>query len=120
MRRYRHPWQQTHRIRPHHRTRSGWRIGAPPLLALCLLGIGSLFPACSRTTAVKGMPVKQMELAHFAGQITKKEVGITDKAEIAKLSEVRENQVFTEINGIPEYRVGPRDVLRIRSHNFRR
>ena len=66
------------------------------------------------TTAVKGTPVKELvatkpELAEM------KKTKEAEKLELAKMSRVTENSVFETIDGIPEYRIGPLDILEINS-----
>lgn len=41
---------------------------------------------------------------------------LEDKDLIKEMSEIKENKVFAETAGIPEYRIGPLDVLEINSH----
>lgn len=83
------------------------------LIAICLLLMALMILACG-TTAVKGTPVKELvatkpELAEM------KEKKEAEKLELAKMSKVTENSVFETIDGIPEYRIGPLDVLEINS-----
>lgn len=69
----------------------------------------ALLAACG-VREVKGIPVTEYklpeaELERLAEQAKK------TREEIAKLAQVQENTVFTEKRGIPEYKVGPGDVL---------
>ncbi|NIR16306.1 MAG: hypothetical protein GWN86_21230, partial [Desulfobacterales bacterium] len=41
---------------------------------------------------------------------------LEDKDLIREMSRVKENRVFAETAGMPEYRIGPLDVLEINSH----
>ncbi len=73
-----------------------------------------MMQACYSSTAVKGTPVK--DLAEVRDQKIAKAISTQkDKEAVAKMTEVKENQVFKEISGIPEYMIGPLDVLEITS-----
>ncbi|MEW6669452.1 MAG: polysaccharide biosynthesis/export family protein [Thermodesulfobacteriota bacterium] len=80
----------------------------------CLILPLMLLPSCS-STAVKGTPVTDPAVVReirgplLAAREEKREA-------LARMSRVRENSTFAEIEGIPEYRVGPLDVLEISSH----
>ncbi|MBC8177096.1 MAG: polysaccharide biosynthesis/export family protein [Deltaproteobacteria bacterium] len=83
------------------------------LIATCLLLMALMILTCG-TTAVKGIPVKELfatkpELAEM------KKTKETEKLELAKMSNVTENSVFETIDGIPQYRIGPLDILEINS-----
>ena len=83
------------------------------LIAICLLLMALMILACG-TTAVKGTLVKELvatkpELAEM------KKMKETEKLELAKMSKVTENSVFDTIHGVPEYRIGPLDILEINS-----
>ena len=58
----------------------------------------------------KGIPVKEYEATQ---EVVPPEVKAAQAAEIKKLSQVDRNDVFTEARGMPEYIVGPGDVLQI-------
>jgi polysaccharide export outer membrane protein len=79
---------------------------------LCMLII---VPSCYDTTAIKGIPVKDVDLKPEQRAIrripTKRQ-----REEIAELSRIKRNGVFAEISGIAEYRIGSLDVLEINSH----
>jgi protein involved in polysaccharide export with SLBB domain len=64
---------------------------------------------CSRT--FRGTPVKDMP--HLGLTRETPPVPLTMQEELRRLSRVRENAVFTEKRGYPEYKVGPLDVLGI-------
>ncbi len=71
--------------------------------------------ACYSSVAVKGTPVK--DVAPTMAQLkARKAVDKEKKETLARLSSIKENKVFKEIEGVPEYRVGPLDVLEISSH----
>ncbi len=76
---------------------------------------GFVLQSCHTSTAVKGTPVK--ELAPSKEDMAKKKV-LEDikRKELAGMSRVTANRVFREIDGVPEYRIGPLDVLEISSH----
>ncbi|MCP4683612.1 MAG: hypothetical protein GY864_14875 [Desulfobacterales bacterium] len=89
-------------------------IGSNTLLFLLLLLPALLLQSCYSSTAVKGTPVK--DLLPKEGAAIRKRSQEIEKEELAKMSSVTENTVFMEIDGIPEYRIGPLDVLDISSH----
>jgi len=77
---------------------------------LLLFLVFMLLPhGCSRT--IRGTPVKDMP--HLALTREAPPVSLTMQEELRRLSRVRENAVFTEKRGYPEYKVGPLDVLGI-------
>jgi len=80
-----------------------------PVYISCLLIF--LFSAC--TIEKPGISVKNFP--ETTGILTPAERQEQEKefAEIKKMSEVTANNVFTEKNGVPEYLVGPGDVLAI-------
>ena len=74
-------------------------------LFLCIPFLSS----CS-STAVQGKPVKGMVMARdpkvFGETPTQRKREV-----VAEMSQVKENKVFREVSGVPEYRIGPKDVL---------
>jgi len=83
------------------------------LIATCLLLMAIIIMSCG-TMAVKGTPVSALvatkpELAEM------KKMKETLKLELAKMSRVTKNSVFETIDGIPQYRIGPLDILEINS-----
>jgi len=83
------------------------------LISTCLLLMAIIIMSCG-TMAVKGTPVSELvatkpELAEM--KKTKEAL----KLELAKMSRVTENSVFETIDGIPQYRIGPLDILEINS-----
>lgn len=73
------------------------------------VGLSVMFLS-SCTFEVRGIPVKEFRSSKAAEEIDagrKKEM----EEEIVRMSLVTENSVFTEKRGIPEYRIGPGDVL---------
>ena len=74
-----------------------------------------MMQSCYSSTAVKGTPVK--DLAKVRDQkIAKARSTQKDKEAIAKMTAVKRNKVFKEITNLPEYIIGPLDVLEITSH----
>jgi len=79
-------------------------IAFPTVLALIFLSGGCV------TTEKKGTPVKEYQ----ANQpVVPPEEKAKQAAEIRKLSQVDRNDVFTEARGLPEYILGPGDVIQI-------
>lgn len=62
------------------------------------------------TTEKKGVPVKEYQASQ---EVVPPEEKAKQAAEIKKLSQVDRNDVFTEARGMPEYIVGPGDVIQI-------
>ena len=83
------------------------------LIATCLLLMALMILACG-TMAVKGTPVKELVATKPELEEMKK-MKKAQKLELAKMSQVTENSVFETIDGIPEYRIGPLDILEINS-----
>jgi protein involved in polysaccharide export with SLBB domain len=87
---------------------------------LCLLPVFFLSlmmtASCYHGPAIEGAPVsdlvKEGNFAVVRPQVMSKE----KKEEVKRMTEVTENQVFSEISGRAEYRVGPLDVIEIISH----
>jgi len=71
-----------------------------------------LVPACYSSTAIKGTPVNELSLTVEQRRVKKFQ---TEKVreELARMSEAKENEVFCEIAGIAEYRIGSQDILEI-------
>ena len=83
------------------------------LIAICFLLMALMIMSCG-TTAVKGTPVK--DLVATKPELAKmKKTKEVQKLELAKMSKVTKNSVFETIDGIPQYRIGPLDVLEINS-----
>jgi len=82
-------------------------------ISLCFL-LGALGTLACGTRAVKGTPVKELTASQPELTEMKKRTE-KEKKELAKMSKVKENSVFTTIDGIPEYRIGPLDILEINS-----
>ena len=84
------------------------------LFQIALLSIIFIIQSCYSTTAIKGTPVKDMVLAGDQ-RVIRKIPTKEEKEEVARISRVKENKVFITISGIPEYRIGPLDILEINS-----
>jgi protein involved in polysaccharide export with SLBB domain len=96
----------------HHKvSRRGHRLGVLFLLLGVLIWV---MPSCNKTTAVKGTPVNEAPLTEE--EKTKRYQTEEVREALAEMSRVKENEAFTEISGVPEYRIGPRDVLEVISH----
>jgi protein involved in polysaccharide export with SLBB domain len=79
------------------------------LLALALQG-------CFDSVAVQGVPVKEVMAPERFDAAKYRAMRDAELAELAEMSRVMENDVFKEIDGAAEYRVGPLDVLEIATH----
>ena len=73
-----------------------------------------LVSSCYSSTAIKGTPVNELALTAEQRSVKKFQ---TEKVreDLARMSEAKENQVFCEIAGIAEYRIGSQDILEINS-----
>lgn len=78
------------------------------IVLLCLMA-GSL-AACGSVGVVKGIPVKTYEMPAADLALMEKQAKETNE-EILQLTQTRQNNVFTEKRGMPEYIIGPGDVL---------
>jgi len=63
------------------------------------------------TPRLPGIPVKELPPKISPKRVASRSLAM--KEELARLSEVTENAVFTEKRGYPEYKIGPLDVLEI-------
>jgi protein involved in polysaccharide export with SLBB domain len=61
----------------------------------------------------RGIPVRDYEATKSAEALAEEEKQKENLAAVSRLSIVKENSVFTERRGIPEYIVGPDDILTI-------
>ncbi|MFH1123673.1 MAG: polysaccharide biosynthesis/export family protein [Pseudomonadota bacterium] len=73
-----------------------------------------LVSSCYSSTAIKGTPVNELALTVEQRRVKKFQ---TEKVreDLARMSEAKENQAFSEIAGIAEYRIGSQDILEINS-----
>ncbi len=72
-----------------------------------------LLPACSTTLEKPGIRIKDFKEPSAMRTAEVQVQQQREAEEIVKLSQVKENSVFTERNGVPEYIIGPGDVLTI-------
>ncbi len=82
-------------------------------IILALFAGFSIMFISSCTFEARGIPVKEFRPSKAAEEVDmqrKKEMG----EEVARMSQVTENSVFTERRGIPEYKIGPGDKLIIK------
>lgn len=79
------------------------------------LTIAFAISACQSSTAVKGVPVNEIPITKAPR--AKRAQTQQMRKELALMSKVKENKCFHEISGIPEYRIGPLDVLEIKAHS---
>jgi polysaccharide export outer membrane protein len=94
---------------------NGFENKLPVGLLLLLLAGMILLSACYSSTAIRGIPVKEVPEANESDDINMMPAEKL-RAENALLSGVTENDSFTEAAGVPEYRLGPLDVIEIQSH----
>ena len=73
------------------------------------------FQACYSSTAVKGIPVNDLNILKD-DRIAKRKMQQAEREELSEMSKIKENKVFLEKDGFSEYRIGPLDVLEISSH----
>ena len=84
-------------------------IGRTMKIILTLLtGLSVIFLSSCAIPEARGVPVKE-----FSSKMAFVEAkqNIEMKEEITKASQVKENSVFTERHGVPEYIIGPGDIL---------
>lgn len=84
------------------------------LLPVFLLFISLQAQACFSSVAVKGVPVEDLAVLQKEKR-TMRALTTKDREELAKMSKTKENKVFKVIEGFPEYRIGPLDVLQVNS-----
>src|SRR5512133_3529215 len=78
------------------------------IVILCLTA--SLLAACGSVGVVKGIPVKEYKIPEAdLAAMDKRQKEVNE--EILQMTQVKQNDVFTEKNGMPEYIIGPGDVL---------
>lgn len=83
--------------------------------SLLLILLGFALHGCSETTARLGTPVNEIAVPVDRVEPTRIRTA-ENMAALSRMSAVRENATFVLIGGVPEYRVGPLDVLEISSH----
>jgi polysaccharide export outer membrane protein len=84
------------------------------VLFLGIISILMTLFSCYSSTAVKGVPVKDLVVTSDQMAI-QKSASASNKEAITLMSKSKGNKTFTEISGIPEYLVGPLDILEINS-----
>jgi protein involved in polysaccharide export with SLBB domain len=93
--------------------RSFWGRLVKPALPLLLTAFSLV--SCSESTAIRGTPVN--EVAAPVDRVEPTRVRTEENLmALAAMSRVRENDTFLETGGLPEYRLGPLDVLEISSY----
>jgi protein involved in polysaccharide export with SLBB domain len=86
------------------------------VFSICIIFLSAfLLQACYSSTAVRGMSVKELVMAEDQ-RVVKREITREDEEAITLMSRSLGNKTFIEISGIPEYLIGPSDVLEINSH----
>ena len=78
------------------------------IVLLCLMT--GFLAACGSVGVVKGIPVKMYKVPAADLALIEKQTKRTNE-EIQQLTQVRQNAVFKETRGVPEYIIGPGDVL---------
>jgi protein involved in polysaccharide export with SLBB domain len=78
------------------------------IVMLCLMA--SFLAACGSVGVVKGIPVNTYKIPEADLAAMEKQSKELNE-EILQMTQVRQNDVFTEKNGMPEYIIGPGDVL---------
>lgn len=82
------------------------------LSLLLLICLAAALAGCGATTAVKGTPVNEVPELQ-AQRVAYRERSEAERRELRAMSQVTENDVFKIVDGLAEYRVGPKDVLEI-------
>lgn len=80
-------------------------------LAGALVVFALLLASCSTTVSKPGIPANEFKPPEIYEQ--RREDAIKMREEVAQLSQVHENNVFKTVDGVPMYKVGPADLLRI-------
>jgi polysaccharide export outer membrane protein len=84
------------------------------LLGLALLALA--LQGCFDSVAVQGVPVNEAMAPERFDAAKYREMRDAELADLAEMSQVTKNDVFKEVDGIAEYRIGPLDVLEITTH----
>ena len=77
------------------------------IVLLCMTVVSA---ACGSVGVVTGIPVKTYKIPPADLALMEKQSKKTNE-EILQLTQIKENNVFTEKSGMPEYIIGPGDVL---------
>ncbi|MBN2060814.1 MAG: polysaccharide biosynthesis/export family protein [Deltaproteobacteria bacterium] len=91
-----------------------WVLHFLPYIFAAILSL-SILQSCYQSTAVKGIPVTDMKSAKDP-RIYKKITTYDSEEALSPLQNLKENKTFKHIDNVPEYRIGPTDVLEIISH----
>ncbi|WP_028587954.1 polysaccharide biosynthesis/export family protein [Desulfocurvus vexinensis] len=86
-----------------------WLAAGLAALAWALLAAG-----CGGTLAAKGTPVAEVQSLHVERRALA-ERSQAEREELERMSAATQNSVFKTVDGLPEYRIGPLDVLEIAS-----
>jgi protein involved in polysaccharide export with SLBB domain len=78
------------------------------IFLLCLMTC--LLVSCGHVGVIKGIPVKTYKIPTEDLALLEKQ-SKKNNEEILQLTQIRKNAVFKETNGVPEYIIGPGDVL---------
>jgi protein involved in polysaccharide export with SLBB domain len=78
------------------------------IVLLCLMT--GFLAACGSVGVIKGIPVKTYKIPAADLALIEKQTKKTNE-EIRQLTQTRQNAVFKETMGVPEYIIGPGDVL---------
>jgi protein involved in polysaccharide export with SLBB domain len=78
------------------------------IVLLCMMT--GFLAACGSVGVVKGIPVKTYKVPAADLALIEKQSKKTNE-EIQQLTQIRQNAVFKETRGVPEYIIGPGDVL---------
>lgn len=84
------------------------------ILIFLMLTLASV--SCTQTTAVKGIPVNEAPGVR-EHRLEIRERSEMEREELSQMSAISENSVFKMVDGVPEYRVGPLDVLEVSSRS---
>jgi protein involved in polysaccharide export with SLBB domain len=90
-----------------------WKSLGKPVLPLLFVTFALV--SCSESTAIRGTPVNEIALPVDRVEPTRVRTK-ENMRDLAAMCRVKENNTFIETGGLPEYRVGPLDVLEISSY----
>lgn len=88
----------------------------PLLLFSLILFQLSVSQSCYQSTAVMGTPVSDMIKANDPRINNQLRIKTTSEESLSQLQNIKENKTFKVTNNVPEYRIGPMDVLEISSY----
>ena len=99
-------------FKPFHGTRRNSFSAWASLFLILLLSLYS----CSSSTAIQGTPVNQVATLQDRVQVSRIQTE-QNLGALAEMTRVTENAVFKTVGGIPEYRIGPGDILEISTYS---